>query len=340
MTNPTVVLNVVGLDRATLKHMPNLASVGAVTDLLPVLPAVTCSAQATMLTGKSPAEHGVVGNGWYERSSRGAVLETIQPLGAGRKSLGNLARRRDPSVTTAKLFWWFNMHASVEFAATPRPQYRADGRKLLTFTPNQWHCAMTCNVSWVFSVVQFLGANCQSEIDRVDRPSHQIHGRTARPHVDVVLCAPSGLRLPERFGPEDPRSVQSARDLDQVLGRLITDLRRMGRRILVVSEYGIEPVHRPIRINQVLRELGQVAFRLEEGREYLDPGESKAFAVADHQVAQVYCLVEEILTPWPANWQRWMVLPRSFVGKLEAIWIIPGPAIWFWWPSLACVVHL
>ena len=91
MTNPTVVLNVVGLDRATLKHMPNLASVGAVTDLLPVLPAVTCSAQATMLTGKSPAEHGVVGNGWYGRSSRGAVLETIQPLGAGRKSLGNRA---------------------------------------------------------------------------------------------------------------------------------------------------------------------------------------------------------------------------------------------------------
>ena len=44
MTNPTVVLNVVGLDRATLKHMPNLASVGAVTDLIPVLPAVTCSA--------------------------------------------------------------------------------------------------------------------------------------------------------------------------------------------------------------------------------------------------------------------------------------------------------
>ena len=67
MTNPTAVLNVVGLDRATLKHMPSLASLGAVTDLIPVLPAVTCSAQATMLTGLSPAQHGVVGNGWFER---------------------------------------------------------------------------------------------------------------------------------------------------------------------------------------------------------------------------------------------------------------------------------
>lgn len=60
MTNPTAVLNVVGLDRATLKHMPNLASVGDVTDLIPVLPAVTCSAQATMLTGRSPGAWG----GW------------------------------------------------------------------------------------------------------------------------------------------------------------------------------------------------------------------------------------------------------------------------------------
>ena len=99
------------------------------------------------------------------------------------------------------------------------------------------------------------------------------------PHLDYDF---------QRFGPEDPRAVQSARDLDQVLGRLISDLRNMGRRILVVSEYGIEPVQRPIRINRVLRQLGQVAFRVEEGREYLDPGESKAFAVADHQVAQVY----------------------------------------------------
>ena len=148
---------------------------------------------------------------------------------------------------------------------------------------------MTCNVSWVFFRCSIFGgptANLKSTewIAQATRYMVEQHDPTLTlsylPHLDYDF---------QRFGPEDPRSVQSARDLDQVLGRLITDLRRMGRRILVVSEYGIEPVHRTIRINQVLRELGQVAFRLEEGREYLDPGESKAFAVADHQVAQVYC---------------------------------------------------
>ena len=33
----------------------------------PVVPAVTCTAQSTYLTGKTPAEHGIVGNGWYDR---------------------------------------------------------------------------------------------------------------------------------------------------------------------------------------------------------------------------------------------------------------------------------
>lgn len=288
MTNPTAVLNVVGLDRATLKHMPNLASVGAVTDLIPVLPAVTCSAQSTMLTGLSPAQHGVVGNGWFERDQAEVRFwKQSNHLVQGEK-VWETARRRDPSVTTAKLFWWFNMHASVEFAATPRPQYRADGQKLpdIHAKPMELRDALHQELG-AFPLFNFWGpaANLKSTewIAQATKFIIEHHDPTLTlaylPHLDYDF---------QRYGPEDPRSVQSARDLDQVVGELITDLRRMGRQILVVSEYGIEPVQQPIRINRALRQLGQVAFRVEDGREYLDPGESKAFAVADHQVAQVY----------------------------------------------------
>lgn len=187
------------------------------------------------------------------------------------------------------------MHASVEYAATPRPQYRADGRKLpdIHTKPMALRDALQGELG-DFPLFNFWGptANLKSTEWIAQATKYMVaqHDPTLTlsylPHLDYDF---------QRFGPEDPRSVQSARDLDQVVGRLITDLRRMGRRILVVSEYGIESVQRPIRINQVLRQLGQVAFRLEEGREYLDPGESKAFAVADHQVAQVYCPGEENL---------------------------------------------
>jgi predicted AlkP superfamily pyrophosphatase or phosphodiesterase len=101
------------------------------------------------------------------------------------------------------------------------------------------------------------------------------------PHLDYVL---------QRVGPDvrDPRVIKDLRDLDSVCGTLIDffELRRAS--VVVLSEYGIMPVSRPVHLNRVLREKGLVAVRDELGHELLDAGESKAFAVADHQVAHVY----------------------------------------------------
>jgi uncharacterized protein (DUF362 family) len=76
--------------------------------------------------------------------------------------------------------------------------------------------------------------------------------------------------------------------------------------IKVVSEYGLEPAVGHIHINRVLREQGYVAVRETLGWEMLDFGASRAFAVADHQVAHVYVnqpadlpLVAELLSRTP-----------------------------------------
>ena len=58
--------------------------------------------------------------------------------------------------------------------------------------------------------------------------------------------------------------------------------------MIVLSEYGIRDVARPVHINRVLSDHGHIAVRTELGRELLDAGASPAFAVADHQVAHVY----------------------------------------------------
>jgi len=44
--------------------------------------------------------------------------------------LWHALRAARPGATTAQLFWWFNMHADVEYSVTPRPLYPADGRKV------------------------------------------------------------------------------------------------------------------------------------------------------------------------------------------------------------------
>src|SRR5207237_9427942 len=70
----TVVINAVGLSPGLLSAQgtPRLAALrdaGAMAAIESVMPAVTTSVQSTYLTGKWPAEHGVVGNGWYFRDT-------------------------------------------------------------------------------------------------------------------------------------------------------------------------------------------------------------------------------------------------------------------------------
>jgi predicted AlkP superfamily pyrophosphatase or phosphodiesterase len=73
MAHPTAVLLVVGLNQNLLgEHCPRLdafADRGTLRRLKPILPAVTCSVQSSMLTGLLPREHGIVSNGWYDRES-------------------------------------------------------------------------------------------------------------------------------------------------------------------------------------------------------------------------------------------------------------------------------
>ena len=65
----TIVINVVGLTKRLIgEYTPFIKSFlekGKSTVITPVIPAVTCAAQSTYLTGKYPSENGIVGNGWY-----------------------------------------------------------------------------------------------------------------------------------------------------------------------------------------------------------------------------------------------------------------------------------
>ena len=133
MTQKVLVVNVVGLtpsllgDRTPRLHA--LARDGFQAPLEGICPAVTCSAQASMLTGTLPSEHGIVGNGWYFRDlSEVWLWRQSNRLVAGEKIWERLRRHR-PGLTCAKLFWWYNMYSSADWSVTPRPVYFADGRK-------------------------------------------------------------------------------------------------------------------------------------------------------------------------------------------------------------------
>ncbi|MEU5538804.1 nucleotide pyrophosphatase/phosphodiesterase family protein [Streptomyces sp. NPDC020362] len=288
---PLLVLDVVGLTPRLLDHMPHLKALGRSGSRAPlgtVLPAVTCSAQSTFLTGVPSSEHGVVGNGWYFREL-GEVLLWRQHNGlvAGDK-LWDAARRAHPGYTVANICWWYAMGADTDITVTPRPVYYADGRKEpdCYTRPPALHDELTEKFG-TFPLFRFWGPGADIVSSRwiVEATRHILTTR----HPDLALCYVPHLDYDlQRYGPHDPRAHRAAAELDATLAPLLDDAAAEGRTVVVLSEYGITRADRPVDINRALRRAGLLEVHTQDGMEYLDTVASRAFAVADHQIAHVY----------------------------------------------------
>lgn len=289
---PLVVLNVVGLSPGIIGDAtPNLKELvgrGAMRSLKTVTPAVTCTAQTSYLTGLMPCDHGIVGNGWYFRD--------LAEIGFWRQSnhlvsgeyVWDAARKLDASFTAANMFWWYNMYSSADIGVTPRPMYPADGRKIpdCYAAPSDLRDELTARFGR-FPLFTFWGPATDISSSRWIADATLHVRRTRNPTLTLCYLPHLDYNL-QRLGPDDPAINRDLLEIDAICGELIEDAERSGGRIIILSEYGITPVSRPIHINRALREAGFIHVREELGRELLDPGASEAFAVADHQIAHVY----------------------------------------------------
>ncbi len=297
---PLILINAVGLTRKLLEHAPRLsqmASAGWVRSLAEVVPAVTCTAQATILTGRSPQEHGIVGNGWLFRETgeirfwqqSNALLQAEPIYVTARKQ----AIERGRSFRAAKLFWWFNQGADVAISVTPKPYYGCDGNKVfgITGTP-EGLCERLEAALGRFPFHTFWGpgagrpctewiARAAAEVVASERPDLTL---VYLPHLDYD---------PQRFGPSGCDMPRLVGELDDACAPLLDAARTAGARVWVVSEYGHCDVSRPILLNRVLREAGLLAVRPGPFGETLDTFDTRAFAVCDHQVAHVYAARSE-----------------------------------------------
>nr|MDT0658472.1 alkaline phosphatase family protein [Micromonospora sp. DSM 115978] len=291
MMAPLLVLDVVGLTPRLLAHMPRLRSVaeaGFQAELGTVLPAVTCSAQSTFLTGEPPAGHGIVGNGWYFRDL-GEVFLWRQHNGlVGGEKLWQAARRVRPDYTVANVCWWYAMGADVNWTVTPRPIYFADGRKEpdCYTDPPELHDELTGKLG-TFPLFTYWGPGAGlPSSEWICRATAQIMA-SHRPDLTLAYLPHLDYDL-QRFGPSSPQAAAAAADLDRVLGPLLDAAADRDATVVALSEYGITDASRPVDINRLLRSEGLLRVYTQAGMEYLDPWTSRAFAVADHQVAHVY----------------------------------------------------
>ncbi|WP_316830507.1 alkaline phosphatase family protein [Pedobacter aquatilis] len=288
----TVVIDIVGLSKSVIgAHTPFLQKYIAdknISNIEPLLPAVTTSVQSSYLTGKYPSENGIVGNGWYDHTDSEIKFWKQSNKLVDAAKIWDKAKEADPSFTCSNMFWWYNMYSNADFSVTPRPNYLADGRKLpdCYSQPAELRDHLQQKLGQ-FPLFQFWGpgANIKSTrwIADAAMETEELHRPTLTliylPHLDYCL---------QKFGPDLEKISPELKEIDQVVEELVRFYEKKGAKIILLSEYGIEPVSKPIHLNRIFREKGLIGIREERGLELLDPGASKAFAVADHQVAHIY----------------------------------------------------
>jgi len=329
MAAPLVLINAVGLTCRLLPHAPRLsalAQAGWMRPLLEVMPAVTCTAQATFLTGKSPQEHGIVGNGWlfrdtgevrfWQQSNRLLQAEPIYRTAKRQRAA------QGKSFRCAKLFWWFNQGADVDWSVTPKPYYGADGDKIFAIqgTPEGLTDRLERSLG-PFPFQTFWGPMAGKRSGFLASAGDTCTEWIARSAAEILRKEQPDLTLvylphldydPQRFGPDfgvqlggtpvPPHHLPThhsplppgcdmprlAGELDSTCAALLDAARTVGARVWVVSEYGHVPVNRPVFPNRALRQAGLLAVRPGPLGENLDTFASQAFAVCDHQIAHIY----------------------------------------------------
>jgi len=353
------VLNIVGLTESLIgSHTPLLnefLTKGAKARVAPAFPAVTCTAQSNYLTGKTPAGHGIVANGWYNRELDEVQFWKQSNHVVQARKIWEELRGLDPKFTCAKLFWWYNMYSSADYSITPRPMYPADGRKVFDIYtwpysirteikkdlgefpfPAFWGPAAGVDTPqgradavsrWIAESAKWVESKYQPTLSLVYLPhldyNLQRHGPFSKPTPDpsrppsrrsgamarreggegnkphgaggVLSARNTGLERPVNpqagkpaLQPINPAIHRDLEQIDAIAGDLISFFRSRSVQVLLLSEYGITNVDRPIHLNRLFREKGWIMVKEELGLELLDCGASKAFAVADHQMAHIY----------------------------------------------------
>ncbi len=304
----TAVIDIVGLTADLIgEDTPFLARWSAsrqVTTVDPALPAVTTTAQTTYLTGKYPRDHGVVANGWLFRDEQELKLWRQSNHLVESPKLWDIARDRDPSFTIANICWWYNMYSSVDYCVTPRPQYLADGRKMpdCYAFPMELRHRLTKELG-TFPLFSFWGPRTNIVSSGWIADAAKLVYDWHKPTMNLVYLPHLDYNL-QRHGNGHPSVKQDLREIDAVARDLIEHYERNGVEVMVLSEYGITDVDRPVHINRILREAGLISVREERGTELLDVGTCRAVAMSDHQIAHVYIRDPADISPVKALLQR------------------------------------
>lgn len=332
-------------DRISTPNLNLLASMGQTAVIRPIFPAVTGPVHATVCTGLYPDEHGVVSDGYFDREERQIRY------GRGKGNAIRLPRFweqwRSEEVKTALLFMSENKFCSADIMLRSAPRYVAGALYPWCYSRPADLYSSLARLLGEFPLQPFRSAAATYRTCRwIVQAAHYVLTQY-QPEITFVYLPVLEYEF-QRYGPDSKRARQALQKLDELVGLFLRRASAAGvleeATVLVMSDYAYAPVTRPVYINRCLRQHKLLQVVKIQGREYLDVENSLAFAVADHQVAHVYCQpevieqVRDVLGALPGVSQvlvgqegaKWRVA-HSHAGEIIAIAESDSWFVHYWW---------
>jgi hypothetical protein len=294
MPKPLILLSIPALREKDVAVMPKLRSLmagGGIATLTPSFPCVTCPVQTNMTTGKGPAEHGVVANGFYWRDKRKVEMWTAPNDCIEQPQIWDLLSHHGRGLTSAV---WFPMHSKgceADFICTPAPIHNPDGSESLwCYTrPMELYGDLRDTLGH-FPLMNYWGPMANVKATAWIADSAVIAASRWQPDFFYIYL-PQLDYAAQRTGPDSVAADAAVAELDEVIGRLAE-----GMSVayddellwLIAGEYAITPVDHVSYPNRVLREAGLLAVRDSDDGEQLDFERSRAFAMVDHQFSHIF----------------------------------------------------
>ena len=303
-----IIIDIVGLEFDHLRSgiTPNIlrmANEGESAKMEPVFPAVTCTVQASLLSGTYPNQHGIISNGFYDRTNHNIsfweqssdMVQTARIWDIQKnktKNNNSYINNVSSSFKTAVLFWQNTMYSKADVVVTPRPLHLDNGMVMWCYSKPVGYYDQQLKANFgEFNLATYWGpfASYKSSewITQATIYTLQKHRPnllfTYIPHVDYSA---------QRFGKSSSQVRDDLKIADGFVGRIVQKTVDLGIKdeshFVILSEYGFNDVSAAVPLNLKLREAGLLATRIIQDKEYMDYEFSNAFAMVDHQIAHIY----------------------------------------------------
>jgi len=291
-----ILLNIVGLEKSHIEknflpHICEMIKEGEYSNLDTVFPAVTCTTQASILSGSYPSEHGIISNGLFDRSRYEVSFWEQSSSLVQRPRAFDLIKNNTESITTAMLFWQNSLYANSDIVMTPKPLHFDDGMVMWCYSKPAGYYEKLAEEIGEFNLTTYWGPFASSKSSQWIMDSTIATIKKYKPNL-LMSYIPHIDYSAQRFGKNSSQVLNDLKKADELVGNLIDVCKQINiydeTRIIIFSDYGFNDVNDAIPLNKILRDNNLLSVRTIKNKEYLDLENSIAFAMVDHQIAHIY----------------------------------------------------